>query len=209
VAAIHNQSGPEPKGWLDYDGKRHAERYFHNSDHALETGERIAAADPMLYTPKADRWQREAGLTGEAQFLATMGDGIGLREHNPKEPGAWRLNNHPTVKPLTLCHWLASLLLPPDAYAPRRLLVPFSGSGSEMIGALLAGWDHVQGVEIEREYIDIARQRIDFWQQYAGMDYDTARQYAEAKQEQLEREARMNAPLDDLPLFGGTYKGED
>jgi len=40
------------------------------------------------------------------------------------------------------------------------LLVPFSGSGSEMIGALGAGWDEVVGVESDAAYCDIARARI-------------------------------------------------
>lgn len=177
-----------------------AARFFHNSDYYLEVAEQIAASDPMLYAAKADRWQREAGLIG--QQPTTVNDGRQTPIDNAYQRGeTQRRNSHPTVKPLTLTHWLASLLLPPDEYAPRRLLIPFSGSGSEMIGAMLAGWDHVQGVEIEREYIDIARQRIAFWQDYAGMDYDTARKYAEAKQEELERAARMDAPIDDLPLL--------
>ena len=72
-------------------------------------------------------------------------------------------NPHPTVKPLKLTQWLATLLLPPDVYAPRRLLVPFSGSGSEMIGAHLAGWEIVLGVEMSQEYADIAEARIKHW----------------------------------------------
>jgi hypothetical protein len=46
-------------------------------------------------------------------------------------------NFHPCVKPLALCRYLATLLLPPASVAPRRLLVPFAGSGSEMIGVWL------------------------------------------------------------------------
>jgi site-specific DNA-methyltransferase (adenine-specific) len=69
-------------------------------------------------------------------------------------------NNHPTVKPVDLCTWLATLLLPPASVDRRRLLVPFSGSGSEMIGALGAGWDEVVGVESDAAYCDIARARI-------------------------------------------------
>jgi site-specific DNA-methyltransferase (adenine-specific) len=69
-------------------------------------------------------------------------------------------NNHPTVKPVDLCTWLATLLLPPSSVQNRRLLVPFSGSGSEMIGALGAGWDEVVGVESDAAYCDIARARI-------------------------------------------------
>jgi hypothetical protein len=69
-------------------------------------------------------------------------------------------NDHPTVKPLDLCRYLALLLLPPEACAPRRLFVPFAGSGSEMIGARQAGWDEVVGVEISNHYADIARERL-------------------------------------------------
>ena len=74
----------------------------------------------------------------------------------------WR-STHPTHKPLKLARYLATLLLPPDAYAPRRILVPFSGSGSEMIGASLAGWEYVHGIEQSAEYVEIARARLSHW----------------------------------------------
>jgi DNA modification methylase len=69
-------------------------------------------------------------------------------------------NTHPTVKPLALCEYLARLILPPARETPRRLLVPFAGSGSEMLGALAAGWDEVVGVERSPEYIEINRRRL-------------------------------------------------
>ena len=43
-------------------------------------------------------------------------------------------NLNPTFKPVDLNRWLASMLLPPASVQPRRLLVPFAGVGSEMIG---------------------------------------------------------------------------
>lgn len=71
-------------------------------------------------------------------------------------------NTHPTLKPIDLCKYLARLILPPPRVdgKPRRLLVPFSGAGSEMIGALQAGWDEVVGIELEAEYDTIAKARI-------------------------------------------------
>jgi site-specific DNA-methyltransferase (adenine-specific) len=82
-----------------------------------------------------------------------------------RQAGVSESNNHPTMKPLDLVRQLATLLLPPARHdgEQRRLLVPFSGSGSEMIGALLAGWDDVTGVEQSEEYAGIARQRIAWW----------------------------------------------
>ena len=74
-----------------------------------------------------------------------------------------RKNTHPTLKPLDLCRYLATLLLPPPRDTDRRILVPFSGSGSEMIGAHLAGWEHVVGIELEPEYCEIAEARLQHW----------------------------------------------
>lgn len=69
-------------------------------------------------------------------------------------------NFHSTVKPLSLTKYLATLIKPPTG---GRLLVPFSGSGSEMVGALQAGWGEVIGVELTEEYIPIAEARIKHW----------------------------------------------
>lgn len=71
---------------------------------------------------------------------------------------------HPCMKPLALCEYLARLILPPVRRdgAPRRLLVPFSGSGSEMIGALRAGWDEVVGIEYDAG-CDNPGKRPDYW----------------------------------------------
>ena len=72
-------------------------------------------------------------------------------------------NSHPTIKPIGLTRHLATLLLPPEEYKPRRLLVPFAGTGSEMIGAFQAGWECVIGIDNEREYVDIGRARLKYW----------------------------------------------
>jgi hypothetical protein len=58
---------------------------------------------------------------------------------------------------------LATLLLPPERDAPRRILTPFSGVGSEMIGALQAGWEAATGIELDPEYARIANARIAHW----------------------------------------------
>jgi len=80
-------------------------------------------------------------------------------------------NDHPTVKPLALCRHLATLLLPPPSVAPRRLWVPFCGSGSEMIGAMQAGWDEIVGVEQNPDYCQIADRRLEYWRK-ASVSHD-------------------------------------
>jgi hypothetical protein len=69
-------------------------------------------------------------------------------------------NPHPTVKPIALAKYFARMLLPPKRSTPRRILVPYSGVASEMIGCVLAGWDEVVGIELSHAYIDFARTRF-------------------------------------------------
>lgn len=95
-------------------------------------------ADPFVYEKKVSQKERKAGM-GEEK------------------------NTHPTLKSISLTKYLSTLLLPPIEYAPRRLLVPFSGAASEMIGSLLAGWEYVEGVELTPEYIPIAEKRLEYW----------------------------------------------
>lgn len=118
------------------------------------------------YSSKASKRERNAGLEGfevkgkvyNGQSDTGAGKAKGSVEDKfSTQPSA---NHHPTVKPLSLTKYLATLIKPPKG---GRLLVPFSGSGSEMIGALQAGWEHVEGVELTEEYIPIAEARIKYW----------------------------------------------
>jgi DNA modification methylase len=56
------------------------------------------------------------------------------------------------------------LLLPPPEYAPRRILIPFAGVMSEVIGAMQAGWEDITAIEFEPEYVEIGRARIRYWE---------------------------------------------
>lgn len=134
-----------------------AARFFFNADWFLD---RID--NPVRYVSKASTGEREAGLDG--WDASTVDDGRPTPIDNPYLRGETaRKNTHPTVKPLDLCRYLATLLLPPTLYAPRRILIPFAGSGSEMIGVGLAGWEECDGIELEAEHIEIARARLAWW----------------------------------------------
>jgi len=114
-----------------------AARFFHQSDWSLEQQEAIDNAAPFYYCAKSSTAERNAGLDGR--------------------------NTHNTVKPLKLARYLATLLLPPVEYAPRRLLNPFAGSMSEAIGAHLAGFEEIVAIEREQEYVEIGKKRYHFW----------------------------------------------
>lgn len=130
-------------------------------------------ASRFFYCAKASRSEREAGLDRTElkafgmsnQAKAEIKRGSVDFENSGLGVNSVKLihNNHPTVKPIDLTRWMASLLLPPSSVEPRRLLVPFSGSGSEMIGAMQAGWDEVIGVEMNADYCNIAENRINHW----------------------------------------------
>jgi len=75
-----------------------------------------------------------------------------------------RGNHHIAVKPLALCEYLARLIVPPVEYRDAAtLLVPFCGSGSEILGAWQAGWRNIVGIEKEPDYVRIAEARIAHW----------------------------------------------
>ena len=115
------------------------------------------SASRFFYTAKASKSERNAGLEGFEEKYEHRQNGFSDKISDTKQPVA---NHHPTVKPLSLTKYLATLIKPPVG---GRLLVPFSGSGSEMIGALQAGWEYVEGVELTEEYIPIAEARIKYW----------------------------------------------
>ena len=76
------------------------------------------------------------------------------------------VNINPCVKPIAINRYLATLLLPPPVISPRRILVPFAGVGSEMIGAMVAGWDEIVGIEREATYVPIAKARLAWWAEH-------------------------------------------
>ena len=65
-------------------------------------------------------------------------------------------NPHPTVKPTDLMRYLCRLVTPPSGI----VLDPFMGSGSTGKAALLEGLRFI-GIELEPEYMEIAKRRIE------------------------------------------------
>jgi len=132
----------------------------------------------FFFKAKAATWEREAGLTNNRK----------------------RANHHPTVKPVRLTEYLARLILPPALPQPRRLLVPFAGSGSEMIGAQLAGWDVVDGIEQSADYAAIARERLAWWSQFHSYEQAQSAAGADAR-EAAERDEARALGVEQLALF--------
>jgi DNA modification methylase len=123
--------------------------------HPFYSTESPNAVPDVIYVPKVSRRERDEGLHN----LPVDNYGIyQIMRQGPKP--VYRRNPHPTVKPLTLTRFLAQLIVPPPTFQ-STLLVPFAGTGSEMIGGITAGFYNVYGIEIEEQYVEVARQRIE------------------------------------------------
>lgn len=149
-----------------FDDVGSAARYFKNVEMKID------AADPVFYTSKVSKQERELGCSKiESSFEnGIYGDGLGnLPKANGMRPTPV-INRHPTLKSIDLTTYLATLLLPPLEYAPRRILVPFAGAGSEMIGCLKAGWEEIVGIELTAEYIPIIEARFEYYKKQIELE---------------------------------------
>ncbi len=136
-----------------------------------EAGAMLGEKARFFYSAKASRSEKDKGLEDYYWMRTGHGDWIRIQEERWAElDKSIRARGciHPTVKPLGLLRHLATLILPPIPETgkttlahPRRLLVPFSGSGSEMIAGLQAGWDIVEGIEMKEDYTMMATDRIE------------------------------------------------
>jgi len=121
----------------------------------------------FYFCAKSSRTERDLGcehlpLHFPAETVGREEDSVGIKSGRA---GAGRTGNgvhnpHPNCKPIELTKYLARMVLPPPReHEPRCLLVPYCGSGSEIVGALIAGWDHVVGIERDATFIPIAEAR--------------------------------------------------
>jgi DNA modification methylase len=177
-----NESGPKTNlvyGKFDhnaafesYNDTGSAARYFYQADWIYEVSEQINKSPYVYYQSKPKRAEKEAGLDRLNSKIKYRVNSGGL-EDEPRFAPVEAKNIHPTVKPISLNIHLAKLLLPPSDYSPRRLLIPFLGSGSEMIAALLSGWNEVVGIERESEYVQIAEERVKWWAEKVAWGHKT------------------------------------
>lgn len=120
----------------------------------------------FYFQPRPARGERSAGCEGLYwQRDATHSDGWRMvaeaDHHAMQKDGVTPLGNpHPAIKSLELTRYLAKILRQPGE---PRIIVPFSGSGSEAIGAMLAGWHHVTAIEDSAQWVETARRREAFW----------------------------------------------
>jgi len=130
----------------------------------IHAGE-IGSAARFFYAAKASKRDRDEGLD-DMELKQATGGGGGIGDYlddvnsasgkygSEKAPAR---NHHPTVKSTALMRWLCRMITPPGGV----VLDPFLGSGSTGKAATLERFDFI-GIELDAEYLEIARRRIDF-----------------------------------------------
>jgi DNA modification methylase len=121
------------------------------------------SAARFFYCPKASKTEREAGLEEMESIHRVNGNKwtdqdyrVTNGERPPTAESGPRTNHHPTVKPIDLMAYLCRLITPPIG----TILDPFMGSGSTGVAALREGFKFI-GIELNPEYAEIARKRIE------------------------------------------------
>jgi DNA modification methylase len=154
--AEHNRIKPYSDGERGHADTGTAARFFSTFEPSP-----LDDVTPFLYTAKASRREREAGLEGMEERTKRILNG-GIPSAVNSDPrgmsgGGDRQarNHHPTVKSLSLMKWLVRLITPPGGV----VLDCFLGSGTTGMAATMEGFNFV-GIEQDAEYIEIARRRI-------------------------------------------------
>jgi len=144
-------------GWADEKGNKTdpgfgdegtASRYFYcakASKHDRDEGLDMISEKPMAWGNQAKAELKRGNIDFKADGDSTKHNQVQMRK-----------NTHPTVKPTELMRYLCRLVTPKGGV----VLDPFMGSGSTGKGALLEGFKFI-GIEVEREYFDIACARLE------------------------------------------------
>ena len=143
-----------------HDGSEEVLKEFPNTKSIEDEG----SAARFFYCPKVSKNERNRGLDNfEEKKTSSMS---GRRDPHDMEKSkidndvtgrfvTERKNIHPTVKPVELMKYLCRLVTPKGG----TVLDPFMGSGSTGMAAKDEGFEFI-GIEKEKEYFEIAEQRI-------------------------------------------------
>jgi DNA modification methylase len=115
------------------------------------------SASRFFYCAKASKKDRNEGCEGMEEKRVDSDFRQGGAANN-RSSGKYAImqNTHPTVKPTALMQYLVRLVTPPNG----TCLDPFMGSGSTGKACVIEGFNFI-GIEMEQEYYNIAKKRIE------------------------------------------------
>ena len=152
------------KGGYKYDKTYNVEGFINNNkpDAPSNYGDG-GGPSKYFYSPKVNRKERNIGF--EIDKIPTWNPSGGynsetgedMRKQLTKDREGIS-NNHPTIKPVALMLYLVKMITPPNG----KVLDPFNGSGSTGMAVKQFG-GHYVGIDLDENYIEISRKRINAW----------------------------------------------
>ena len=128
-----------------------------NSDSGLYGKHNKGGASRFFYCAKSSKAERNAGCEGMEErgnkFQSDFPSDPRMDKPQKRTPN---FNHHPCVKSQKLMRYLCKMITPPGG----TILDPFAGSGSTGVAALSQGFKFI-GIEAEKEYVEIAKRRIE------------------------------------------------
>ena len=163
----------QASGWNDHTNKDTIKNEIHDSGSFSRYFDLDAWSSQFLIVEKPSRSEKEAGLHPNKTSLAELctfeaahgifpeqsNDGRQATNDTAFQRGKTiRLNNHPTVKAISLMAYLITLATRKD----DTILDPFAGSGTTAIASGLLGRNSI-GIEQDHHNCIIANQRLKYW----------------------------------------------
>lgn len=142
----------------EYSDTGGCSKILHKCDY--ENGE----MDLYVYVPKVSKSERSAGCEElddkhfQMRPFAEEGSDMSVMKNRMNSKSG--KNNHPTLKPISLSYRILTLFKTPN---PQKIVYPFAGVQSEVIGGYKAGFTDYSGCELNAEYIDIGNARFEHW----------------------------------------------
>lgn len=142
----------------EYSDTGGCSKILHKCDY--ENGE----MDLYVYAPKVSKNERNAGCDElddkhfQMRPFAEEGSDMSVMKNRLNSKSG--KNNHPTLKPISLSYRILTLFKTPN---PQKIVYPFAGVQSEVIGGYKAGFADFSGCELNAEYIEIGNSRFEHW----------------------------------------------
>jgi site-specific DNA-methyltransferase (adenine-specific) len=142
----------------EYSDTGGCSKILHKCDY--ENGE----MDLYVYAPKVSKNERNAGCDElddkhfQMRPFAEEGSDMSVMKNRLNSKSG--KNNHPTLKPISLSYRVLTLFKTPN---PQKIVYPFAGVQSEVIGGYKAGFTDFSGCELNAEYVEIGNVRFEHW----------------------------------------------
>lgn len=152
---VKNSASGQRKPESTYGDIGGCSKILHKCDY--ENGE----MDLYVYEPKVSKTERNAGCE-ELEVKKFEGRDSGQDDRNVpyKKRPEMLSNTHPTLKPISLSYRILKLFKSPN---DQKIIYPFAGVQSEVIGGYKAGFTDYVGCELSDEYVNIGNSRFEHW----------------------------------------------